>query len=115
MVAAQNTQITLYRGSAINAFGDVQQVRDSPLYAGLPACLVERTDTVLDPATQTPMTVRGSVLYLDPWVTPQVADQVVDSATGDIYAVEEVIRPPTIIGVPSDVRCSLRRVTGQGT
>jgi hypothetical protein len=115
MVAAQNTQVSLYRSTVINAFGDVQQVRGSPLYAGLPACLVERTGQVLDPATQTPMTVRGSVLYLDPWVEPQVADQIVDSATGDLYAVEEVIRPPTIIGVASDVRCSLRRVTGQGT
>lgn len=115
MVYPANAVISLYRSTEVNLYGDKVQELGTPLYQGLEACLIERTETVLDPATQTPMTVRGSVLYLPGWVAPQVADQIIDQATGDKYAVEEVILPPTITGAPVNPKCSLRRVTGQGT
>lgn len=116
MVMPANTQVTLFRGgTAKNAYGDKIDAELVPYMQHVPACLTETSQNVLDPATQTPMTVRSSQLLIPTWTGALESDQVMDEATGDLYAVIDIVNPPTIIGAPVDLRLTLRRVTATGT
>lgn len=112
---ARNTTISLFRGTTTNAYGDIIDSGAGPLMRQIPAALYETAASVLDPATQTPMTVRSTECLLPSWTGALNSDQIRDEATGDLYMVEEIIAPPTFIGAPVDLRLTLRRVTATGT
>lgn len=104
-------------GQSTDAFGDLQdagQVQTSHI----PAYLAEMRATVWDPATQQPRTVRTIQARVSTWnniLAGFESQQLLDESTGDVYWVEDIIYPPTIIGAPVDLRLTLRRVSGPGT
>lgn len=110
----QNALISVYRGWTFNQFGDVQADRQ-PFLIDIPAALLENQQTVLDPATQTPMTVRQAVCIVPSWTGVLNSDQIVDQSNGDVFAIESIVRPPTLTGAPVDLRLMLRRITATGT
>lgn len=113
MVAqVQNTLVSLYRaGTTTNGFGDVvDEPGEFPYMQHVPACLTERSQIVQDPATQEPMTVRAIQLLIPPWTNALESDQVMDESSGDIYSVQDIVKPPTTIGAPVDLLLTLRRV-----
>lgn len=112
MVAAvANTTVSLLRGTVTDAYGDVTDAA-APILSGIPAAVIERSQTVLDPATQTPMIVRSTTCVVPAWTGVLTTDQIRDDATGDTYAIEDILLPPTLIGAPVDVTLTLRRVSG---
>jgi hypothetical protein len=114
MAPTTNTLCSLFRGTTVTQFGDIIDNPVAPYMEHVPATLIEKADIVLDPATQTPMTIRSSVLLLPPWTGAMNSDQVLDEATGDYYMIEEIVNPPTTIGAPVDLRLMLRRITATG-
>lgn len=108
-----NTAVTVLRGVTVTGFGDLQDDRGL-LFTDVPASLIENAEIVNDPATQTPMIIRSSVCLLPAWTGVQDTDQILDQATGDTYAIEDIIRPPTFIGAPVDTKLVLRRISSSG-
>lgn len=94
-----------------NAAGD-EIDSTTPLYTDIPASLVERSKVVLDPATQTPRTVRDIVCVIPSWTDVVNTDRIQDETSGYVYAIEDVTYPPTLMGAPVDEVLTLRRVTG---
>lgn len=109
-----NTTVSILSGTVTDAFGDT--IDASTITAeGVPACLVETRETALDVATQTPRTVRSITCWVPPWSGVEAGtegQQLKDETTGDVYFIESVVRPSTLIGAPVDYRLSLRRVSG---
>ena len=115
MVAqVQNTFCSIFRGAVTNRFGDVQETNVTPLMQHVPASVIETVSVVMDPATQTPLTVRVSEGQVPSWTGVLNSDRLQDETTGDMYMVIEVVNPPTIIGAPVDLRLTLRRITATG-
>ena len=115
MVAAvANTTISLLRGTTTDAYGDTADA-GIPILTAVPASVVETARSVLDPATQTPMTVRSTTCIVPAWTGVLNSDQIKDEATGDLYAIEDILMPPTLMGAPVDITLTLRRVTGAQT
>ena len=115
MVAeAQNAYVDLLRGTTTDAYGDTA---DSmvPVIQGMPAILAETTQSVFDPATQMPRTVRQATCKVPSWAGVLSTDQIRDSLTGNVYAVIDVITPPVLtslaMGGPPDTLLTLRRIT----
>jgi hypothetical protein len=109
-----NTYLTVLGGQTTDAYGDLQDAATVQT-AHVPAFLAETRQTVWDPVAQEPRTVRTIQARISTWTTIQAgfeSQQLVDETTGDVYFVEDVIYPPTIIGAPVDLRLTLRRVTG---
>lgn len=106
-----NTTVSIQRGTHTDAYGDVQDAGITIL-SGVPACLVETARQVFDPATQTPRTVRATTCVIPDWTAVTTADQVVDESTRNAYAIQEILRPPTLAGAPVDTVLTLKRVTG---
>lgn len=112
MVAAvANTYVSVLRGTVVDEYGDVQD-SGVAVFTRVPASLVETQRTVFDPATQLPRTVRSTVCVIQDGLGLTNSDQIVDEQTGDKYAVEEIVKPPTLDGAPVDITLTLRRVTG---
>lgn len=109
----QNALVTILRGTTVTAYGDVADNRQ-PILPGIPASLLETAQTVLDPATQTPMTIRAVTCYVPAWTGVLNSDQILDQTTGDVYAITEVVRPPTLTGAPVDLKLILRRISAAG-
>lgn len=105
-----NTLASVLRGVTITSYGDLQDDRQ-PYLTDVPVSLVENAQTVLDPATQTPMIVRSSICLVPAWAGIQDTDQILDQATGDIYSVQDIMQPPTLIGAPVDIKLLLRRIS----
>lgn len=110
----QNTTVTLLAGTAVNAFGDAVDA-GVPQVQGVPACIIETSEKAWDPASQTPRTVRTIVCWLPYWSNPLAGfegQQILDEQRGDTYFIEDIVQPSTLIGAPTDIRLSLRRVSG---
>lgn len=110
----QNAVIDLLRGTTTNWAGDTVDAND-PFITGLPVTLVETGKTVQDPSSQTPRTIREVLCIVPEYAGVLNTDRIRDTATGDIYMVMSVTRPPTIIGAPTDRVLSLKRVSASGT
>lgn len=105
-----NTAISVLRGTNVDAWGNLQD-SGTPYLQGVPACLAETSKSVFDRVSQTPRTVRTTTCVLPDWVDVTTADQIADETTGSRYAIEDILRPPTLMGAPVDVVLTLRRVT----
>jgi hypothetical protein len=108
-----NTTCSVLRGVTITSYGDLQDDRNAYL-TGVPVSLIENAEIVNDPATQTPMIIRSSVCLLPEWTGVLDSDQILDETTGDIYSVQDIIRPPTTMGAPVDIKLILRRISSKG-
>lgn len=109
-----NTTVAVLRGTAANAYGDPVDTR-IPVYTGISAYLGERSKQAFDSASQTPRTVRSVVCVVPGWTDVHTTDQIQDESTGYVYAIEDVLKPPTLMGAPVDEVLTLRRVTGTTT
>lgn len=119
MVAeAQNTTVAIMRGVSYNSAGDLQDAA-TEVTGGIPAILAETSHVTFDPATQTPRTVRSATCKVPFWAGISDNDQIKDQATGRVYAVIDIEKPPTLtaspVGGPVDILLTLRRVTAAGT
>lgn len=109
-----NTTVSVLRGTTTDAYGDVQDA-STPVFTGVPAVLVETGRNVMDPATQTPRTVRATTCVVPDGLGVTNADQILDETSGQKYAITEIVRPPTLMGAPVDIVLTLKRVTGLTT
>lgn len=108
-----NTTASVLRGVTVTSYGDLQDDRQ-PMLTAVPVALIENAEVVNDPATQTPMIIRSSVCLVPAWTGVLDSDQILDEATGDIYSIQDIIRPPTTIGAPVDMKLILRRISSSG-
>ncbi len=112
----QNTSVSLLGGQSVDAFGD--SLDEGLVQAqGIPACIVEISERAWDPASQVPRTVRTITGWIPAWAGVMAGfegQQIIDESTGDVYFVEDVVRPSSLTGEPVDVRMTLRRVSGPG-
>jgi hypothetical protein len=89
-----NTRLTIMRGTAANAYGDLTDV-GTPIYSGVPAAVVESSKVVLDPATQQPRTIRTSTAVVAGWVDVLNSDTIKDESTGNYYMIQDITLQPT--------------------
>lgn len=108
-----NALISVLRGTTTDGYGDTLDDMQ-PLYQSIPATLVETTQVVQDPDTQTPRVIRAITGLVPLWLGVQTTDQVQDQA-GNLYIVVDVITQPNITGAPPESKLILRRVTGSGS
>jgi hypothetical protein len=113
---AANTYVAILSGTAYNAYGDVIDAA-TEVTSNIPAILIETSKMVQDPVTQTPRTVRSATLKLPYYVDVDDGNQIRDQVTGNVYAIIDITRPPTLTGMPvagpPDWLLTLRRVTSQ--
>ncbi len=107
-----NTSAAVYRGTAENQFGD-QIDADIPVIQGLPVTLIETGKQVQDPSSSTPRTIRQVLCIVPDYAGISNTDRIYDEATGEVYIVIGVTRPPTLIGAPTDITLDLKRVSAQ--
>lgn len=105
-----NTLITVYRGTTSNQFGDTVD-SNVPFITDLPVTLVETGRTVQDPSTPTPRTIRQIYASVPEWAGIVSTDRLMDQATGDVYIIISVTKPPTTIGAPVDTVLGLKRIS----
>lgn len=106
----QNALVSLFRGTDFDGFGDVT---DSPLpyIQGVGATLIETTQIVQDPATQTPRVIRTSTALVPLWLGVLESDRLENELSGDIFMIEDVVRIPNLTGAVPDLKLVLKRVT----
>lgn len=109
-----NTSATILRGTTSNWAGDMVDANE-PVITGLPVTLVETGKTVQDPSSQTPRTIRQITCIVPEYAGVLNTDRIMDEATGDVYIVLAVTRPPTIIGAPTDRVLDLKRISSNST
>lgn len=107
----RNRSLSVYRGNAVNAWGDETNV-GSPLYTGIPAALAETTDVVFDAATQRPQTLRSITCVVDNWADIEDDDTLMDETSGLYYMVESIQARPGIGYYPPQKIVSLRMRSG---
>jgi hypothetical protein len=110
----QNAVCDVLRGSTSNWAGDEVDANE-PYITGLPVTLVETGKSIQDPSTPTPRIIREVLLIAPAYAGLLDTDRIRDQATGNIYMIMSVTRPPTIIGAPTDRVLALKRVSGTGT
>jgi hypothetical protein len=108
-----NASVSVLRGTTVDQFGDIRDA-SVPVLTGVPACLIETTQQVMDPATQTPRTVRASVCTVSAYAGVLNSDQIVNERDGSKYIVESVESVPSLTGAPADTKLVLRRISGTG-
>lgn len=107
-----NTRLTIMRGTAANAYGDLTDV-GQPIYMGIPAAINESSKTVFDAATQRPQIIRTSVCVVQGWVDVLTSDTLMDETTGNYYMIEDIQRQPTgPTGIPPNKILTLRWRSG---
>jgi hypothetical protein len=94
MMELANTRLTIMRGTAANAYGDLTDV-GAPIYSGIPAAINESSKTVFDAATQRPQTIRTSTCVVAGWVDVLTSDTLLDEGSGNYYMIEDIQRQPT--------------------
>lgn len=94
MMELANTRLTIMRGTAANAYGDLTDV-GSPIYTGIPAAINESAQTVFDAATQRKQTIRTSTCVVPGWVDVLDTDTLLDEGSGNYYMIESSERQPT--------------------
>lgn len=102
------------RGVSVNDAGDIQDAA-TEVTGGIPAILAETSRIVMDPATQTPRTIRAATCKVPYWVQVDDTDQIKNQVTGDIYAIISITRPPVLtsmpIGGPPDTLLTLKHIS----
>jgi len=109
-----NTQITVFRGTTTDEFGDEIDTAD-PLIEHVPAVLVETGRNTQDPSSSTPRTIRQITCTVPDWLDVTNDDRVFDERTSDTYMVITVTRSPDTFGPPPGRLLALKRVTAAGT
>lgn len=105
-----STSLSVYRGTAPNGYGDVDDV--GTLYlTGIPAGVTETSRASFDPASQTRRTIRSITAVVPGWADINDDDTLRDELTGDFYMIESVETQPTL-GLPADRILSLRARSG---
>lgn len=94
MMELANTRLTIMRGVAANAYGDLTDV-GTPIYNGIPAAINESSKTVFDAATQRPQTIRTSTCVVPGWVDVITTDTLLDESSRAYYMIEDIQRQPT--------------------
>lgn len=89
-----NTTITIMRGTAANAYGDLTDV-GQPIYVGVPAAVNESSKVVFDPATQQPRTIRTSTAMVPGWADVLNSDTIKDERTGNYFMIQDIELQPT--------------------
>lgn len=87
MLALATTTITIYRGTTTDQYGDTQDV-DTPLVTGVPCSLLEQTDYVQTQDQPEPMIVRRYTGRVNPSLSVQVGDRLLDESTGQKYMID---------------------------
>lgn len=88
-----NRAVSVYRGSAVNAWGDKSDV--GALYlTNVQAAIAETSDTVFDPATQRPSVIRAVKCIVPGWADIRTTDTIQDSFTGWYYLVTSIEQEP---------------------
>lgn len=123
MTFLATTRVAIIRGTTENALGDEVESNgnDAVVTAlrDLPACLVETTKNVYDPATATRRTVRlvtcrvpAAITHPDTGAATPVqlveGDRVRDNVTGRIYAFNEAKTVPRALSGQSSLTLDLR-------
>lgn len=105
-----NCTVALFRGTDFDGYGDVT---DSPLpyIQGVAATLIETTQIVQDPATQTPRVIRTSTALVPLWLGVLESDRLENELSGDIFMIEDVVKIPNLTGAVPDLKLVLKRVT----
>ena len=106
----ENVTVAVLRGTTVNQFGDIIDA-DTAVYTGVRAGLYETNDTVFDPASQMPRTIRETKLWLPLALGVTTDDRIVDESTGDRYMVTEVVRPPALAPVSVPLVYTIKRIT----
>lgn len=107
-----NTTLTIMRGTAANAYGDLSDV-GAPISTGVPAAVTEASKVVFDPATQTPRTIRTLKCVVAGWTDILDSDTIKDEATGNFYMVQDIQTQPTgPTGIIPDKILTLRMRSG---
>ena len=104
-------QLNVYRGTSVDAFGDVSDVGE-PLYTGIPAALAEVSETVYDFATQRPQTIRSVKSIVPGWADVISSDTLQDEFTGFFYIVLSIEAEPGIGHYPPRKLLELRLRSG---
>jgi hypothetical protein len=107
----QNRQISSYRGTSVDEFGDLSDV-GSPLYTNLPAAIAEVDEVVFDAATQRPQTIRSVKAIVPGWCDIQASDTLQDSFTGWFYIVTSLEAEPGIGYYPARKLLTLKERSG---
>jgi hypothetical protein len=107
----RNRQISTYRGTVADAFGDLDDT-GVPYLTGIPAAIAETTDVVFDQATQRPQNVRSITCVVPAWADIETTDTIQDPATGYFYLIESIQAKPGIGYFPAEKTLSLRMRSG---
>jgi hypothetical protein len=112
---AANAIVSILRGVTYDDYGNLTDA-GTEVFSSIPAILVETSHSTFDPAAQKPRTIR---MRLPAWTEALNSDQIRNQVTGDLFAVTDVTRPPTLTAMPvgglPDLVLTLKRVTGAGT
>jgi len=111
LLKVRNRSLTILRGTAVNAFGDLNDVGEV-LHTGIPAAIAETTDVVFDAATQRPQVIRTITCVVPNWADVQDSDTLQDEATGFFYIVERIEARPGPGYYPADKILGLRMRSG---
>ena len=106
-----NRQISTFRGTVANAYGDESDV-GTPYLTGVQAALAETTDTVFDAATQRQQTIRSVTCIVPNWADIIDTDTLQDEFTGFFYLIEAIQATPGIGYYPPPKILTLRMRSG---
>jgi hypothetical protein len=104
------TLVSLYRGGSTNDYGDEVDDNTTADAEHIPASVIEQRQTIADPTTGTPRTVRVTVGRVRSGVDVRTGDRLRDERSGDLYVVEGVAQPASPVAV-LDQRLDLSRVS----
>jgi hypothetical protein len=111
MLPLANTRCSVLRGTATDAYGDTVDAM-TPYETDVPALLTEEAQTVFDPATQEPRTVRTAMCYVPPWLDVLNTDQIYDQLSGETFMIIDIVAQPWLNpGGPRLTQLKLRRVS----
>lgn len=111
VLAVWNRQISTYRGTTANAYGDLSDVGE-PYLTGVPAAIAEVSQTAFDPATQRPQIVRAITCMVPAWADIITTDTIQDPATGYFYEIENISAAPGPGYYPAPKILTLRMRSG---
>ena len=106
-----NRRLAVYRGDAVNPYGDVSNVGELFL-DDVPAALAEVSQNSFDPATQRPSIIRAIKCIVPGWADIDLDDTIQDKSTGFFYLVESAEAEPGLGYRPPRRILTLRQRSG---
>lgn len=106
-----NRRINTYRGTAADAYGDLDDV-GTPYLSGVQAALAETEQESFDPAAETRRTIRTITCVVPNWADINDNDTIEDPATGNFYMIESIQAQPGIGLYPPFKLLGLRARSG---